>query len=65
MLSDELFSACEIEIPGTCKSFPLPEEFLECARDSDVDNDKDGDVHVTPTIFCIVVLIMVSLLNAM
>ena len=64
-LSDELFSACEIEIPGACKSFPPPEEFLECARDSDVDNDKDVAVHITPTIFCSVVLIMVSLLNTM
>ena len=56
-LSEELLSACEIEIPGTCKSFPPPEKFLECAH--------DGDVHVSPTIFCSVVLIMVSLLNAM
>ena len=88
-LSEELFSACEIEIPGACKRFPPPEEFLECAHDSNVDDDKDGDldddndgdvdddkdgdvdndkgvaVHVTPTIFCIVVLIMVSFLNAM
>ena len=55
-LSEELLSACEIEIPGTCKSFPPPEKFLECAH--------DGDVHVSPTIFCSVVLIMVSLLNA-
>ena len=70
-LSEELVSACEIEIPETCKSFPPPEEFLECAcdtdvdddkdsdnTDSDVDDDKDGDVHVTPTITCSVVLIM-------
>ena len=112
-LSEELFSACEIEIPGACKRFPPPEEFLECAHDSDVDDDKDGDVdndkdgdvdddkdgdvdndkdgdvdndkdgdvdddkdgdvdndkgvavHVTPTIFCSVVLIMVNFLNAM
>ena len=88
-LSEELLSACEIEIPGTCKSFPPPEEFLECTRnsnvdddkDSDVDDDKDGNVdddkdgdvddekdatvHITPTIFCSVVLIMVSLFNAM
>ena len=67
-LSEELLSACEIEIPETCKSFPPPEEFLECARDSDVDDDKDGDVCVSPTIFCSttsVALIMVSLFNAM
>ena len=60
-----LFSACEIEIPGACKNFPPLEKFLECAHDSDVDDEKDGDVHVSPTIFCSVVLIMVSLLNAM
>ena len=34
-------------------------------KDGDVDDDKDVAVHVTPTIFCSVVLIMVSLFNAM
>ena len=39
LASEDLFSACEIEIPELCKVFPLPEEFLHCAHG---DNDKDG-----------------------
>ena len=62
-LSEELFSACGIEIPETCtKRFPPPEEFLACARDA---NDKNGDVHVSPTIISSILLIMVALFNAL
>ena len=55
-LSEELFSACGIEIPEACKRFPPPEEFLECAR--------DGDMHASISIFSSIALMMVSLFSA-
>ena len=55
-LSD-LFSTCRIEIPEACNSFSPPEEFLDCAH--------DGDVHVSPTVFYSIVLIMLSLFNVL
>ena len=56
-LSEELFSACGLEIPEVCERFPPPEEFLECAR--------DGDVDVSSTIICSIVLVMVSLFDVL
>jgi hypothetical protein len=59
-LSEKLFSDCGIEIPERCETFPATEGFRECAGDR-----KDGDVHVSPTIFCSAILIMLSFFSAM
>ena len=57
MSLSDLFSTCGVEIPEACNSFSPPDEFLDCVH--------DGDVHVSPTVFYSIVLIMVSLLNAL
>ena len=50
------FYNCGVEIPEVCKSFSPPKEFLDCMH--------GGDLHVSPTIFYSIVLIILSLLNA-
>ena len=55
MSLSDLFSTCGVEIPEACNSLPPPEKFLDCAR--------DGDVHISPTVFYSIVVIMLSLLN--
>ena len=57
MSLSDLFSTCGVEIPEACNSLSPPEEFLDCAH--------DGDEHVSPTVFYSIVVIMLSLLNAL
>ena len=64
LLSEDLFSSCGVNIPNACMmSFSPPEKFVDCAHD--ITDDKDGDVHVSPTVFSCIVMIMVSMFIAM
>ena len=57
LLPSDVFSTCEVKIPDVCNSFSPPKKFLDCAH--------GGNLHVSPTIFYSITLIMLSLFNAM
>ena len=48
---------CGVETPKVCRSLSPPDEFVDCAH--------DGDVHVSPTVFFSIALIMLSLFSTL